>query len=777
MRWQRPVRLLVAVVGIGCAVALAVYSRKRPPPAETPPVLEDQTVSSQRNGVLNIRTNVNTGKEELKIEAELETGYADGRTRLNRAHFTTKRANGTVFEIWAGVAESQGKAVKGDEPGLIHLSGGVRTRSSDGLEVTTDNATYDNIQGLATIPGKLTFARGRLTGEGVGATYDRERDILWLLDEAHVARAPDEKGGGAIDASAKGIGLARPDRFMNLREHAKVVQPDQTIAADQLLIHFTDDDRGARLIEMHGNARVTPTGEATGGNAKPGTRTGAPDMQADEMVLEFHDDGQTLRHATLAGKARLTQRTDQGTQTISAGEMDIVTAPDGRTLMNLQAKTGVEVLLPASGENPDRTIRAASLVASGDESGLRAAIFDGGITFIERSGGGRTGRGSRGAAPAAVDRTGTSATLALELKGQLGAIQSAEFRQHVNFRDGDMKATADRAVHNEAQGTLELIAAKDAKTGPSVEDSAVHVDAMWIQVDLTTHDVRARDKIKTRMTPGRAGAGDTRTPALFEAGQPVYGTGTALKYVSALKAATFAATPALLARVYQSDGANFIEAAQRIDLDQQSGNLQATGQVKSTFVLEDAGASARRGREAAPKAAPPKAAAGKAGAAVSGPTAEQTTPTVVAAQTMTYYDADRKVVYDGEPAKPVTLKGPDGDVIARQIVLMLAKDQRALKTLEATGEMSATFEGGREAMGDRLTYDATTETHVITGKPMYFKNVQTDGGKKSCYLEKSTELHYEGKDKTITEPGSDTKALSPSVLVVCDKPLKTLIVK
>src|SRR5204863_6534497 len=133
-------------------------------------------------------SNLNVGKDDLKIEAEMETGYADGRTRLHKAHFTSKRSNGTVFEIWAGLAESQGKAVTGDEPGLIYLSGGVKTKSSEGLEVDTDQATYDNIQGLATIPGKLTFKRERLTGEGVGATYDRERDILWLLDQAHIAR-------------------------------------------------------------------------------------------------------------------------------------------------------------------------------------------------------------------------------------------------------------------------------------------------------------------------------------------------------------------------------------------------------------------------------------------------------------------------------------------------------------------------------------------------------------------------------------------------------------
>src|SRR4029079_17180140 len=115
-------------------------------------------------------------------------------------------------------------------------------------------------------------------------------------------------------------------------------------------------------------------------------------------------------------------------------------------------------------------------------------------------------RGGR-AAVAAVDRTATSASLVLSVKVQLAAIQSAEFRQNVNFRDGDMKAAADVAVHDEAAGTLLLTPVKGAKKGPWVDDGTVHVDAMWIQVDLATHDLRAKDKIQAKMTQGKAASG------------------------------------------------------------------------------------------------------------------------------------------------------------------------------------------------------------------------------------------------------------------------------
>jgi lipopolysaccharide export system protein LptA len=761
--------VLLAVVGLGCAVAIAVYGRerKRATVDEPRPVLTDQRVTSEQNGVMNLRSNVNKNGEDLKIEAEHVTYYEDGRARYQRAHLTRTREDGSALEMWAGAVEGQGKAVTGDEPGLVHLSDGVRLKSSDGLEMQTDTATYDNVQGLATIPGHLTFTRETLSGDGLGATYDKERDVLSLLDQAHVARAPAADGTGAIDARAKEIGITRPDKLMTLGEHATIVQPDRTLAADQILVHFTDDDRGAKLIEMHGAARVTPSGAA---------RTGSPDLSADDMSLEFHEDGQTLRHATLIGKARLVQVNEDGRQTISGSTIDLNTAADGHTLTNLEARGQVEVVLPATADEPDRTIRSATLVTSGDEkAGLKAALFDGGVTFVEKSAARAAARGAP--AVAAVNRTGTSTSLALGLNGRLGAILTADFRKDVKFVDGNLQAAADEAVHDRVKGTLLLTPSSGSKSIPSVDDGTVHVDAMWIQVALETHDLQAKTGVKVRMQQGKSSSGaQTHTPALFDASQPVYGTSAGLQYVSASRAATFTGDTTAPAVVYQTDGNNRITASQRIEVQQETGNLSASGQVVSTFVLESNDAPAAGRTSGARASAPAKAAPAKTGpAAPAANTPAKPSATVARAQEMKYVDADRQAVYTGDASTLATLQGPDANVEAHEIVLSLEKDQRALKTLKATGSMFAIFDGGREAVGDQLLYDAATETHVITGKPMHFKNVQIDSKGKSCSLEKSTELHYDGKDQTITEPGSDMKALSPSVPLACEKPLKTVV--
>jgi LPS export ABC transporter protein LptC len=173
----------VAVIGLGCAGALVIYSRHQPektvPSAAAP--LKDPTATSQSSGLKVLRFNAKKDGADTEIAAALETTYADGRSRWSQMQMTTKR-NEHTFRMSADSAETKGKAVSGDEPGEIALHGNVKITTDDGLEVHTEEATYDNVQGLATMTGKVTFTKGQMSGEGVGATYDREELVAALKD-------------------------------------------------------------------------------------------------------------------------------------------------------------------------------------------------------------------------------------------------------------------------------------------------------------------------------------------------------------------------------------------------------------------------------------------------------------------------------------------------------------------------------------------------------------------------------------------------------------------
>jgi len=732
MRWPRVLRWVVALVGLACAVALFVYSRHRTrAAARLAPVITDTQATSQQVGVKGIRWNLKTGdKEQIEISADLQTEYADGRTVWKNARIVTTR-DGHRFEMRADAIETKGKAVTGDQPGEFTLTGSIEVKTEDGLDLKTDAATYDNINGIARIPGKMTFTRGRVSGDGVGANYERAQNLLTLLDQAHVAQAADEHGAGAVDATARTIAIARNDKMMTLTDAAKVTRAENTLAADTIVAHFTDDENGVRQIEMHAHASVTPAAASTN----------SPEMSADEITLEFQPDGSTLRHGVLTRHARLVQTGDRGRQTITGEAIDLVTAPDGHTLTNLQAKQNVEVVLPPTAEAPGRTIRAPSLVASGDDKiGLKVALFEGDVVFLEHL--------DAANGKPAVDRTGRSKRLTLDLNGQLGAISSAEFRETVKFKDGDLNAESDIANYDDAKGTMLLTPSKGSAKAPVVDDGSVKVDASSILITLDTHDLVAKDKVHSRMVQSKNG-GDTHAPALFDSDKPVNGQASELTYVSKTKAARFVGSQA---RVYQ-DGGGYI-FGDAIDLEQETGNLSAKGTVTSSFMLDTAGDSAR-GRGAAPK---PQ-------------------PTTGAAQTFVYKDAERRAIYSSEAPKLSVLRGPDGTIEAQQIVLTLQKEQRALQTLEATDAVWASFDEGRETISSHLTYDASTETYTLTGNPMHFKSVDTKEGQKSCSHETLTVMTYNQKNHSTTAPAAPGRPLKATEQMACTTPLKSVLKK
>lgn len=732
MRWQRVARLVVAVVGLAFAVALFAYSRQRATRTTPLPTgITDKNATSERIGVTTIRWKTAENKEEIQITAAVETDYADGHTRFKNAVVTTTR-DGHKFEMSADVIETKGKAATADDPGEVTLNGHIVVKTDDGLDLRTEAATYDSGKGLATIPGKVTFTRGRMSGDGTGATYERERNTLSLLDQAHVAQAADEKGGGAVDATAKTIVLARSDKQMTLTENAKIVRSDQTLAADSIVVHFTNDENGVQLIEMRGRSSVVPAPDAKN----------SPNMSADQINLDFQPDGATLRHASLMQRAQLIQTGDHGQQTIHASTIDLVTAPDGRTLTNLDAKDKVEVVLPPTADAPGRTITAPSLVASGDEKvGLKAALFEGDVVFLEAQ---PAGKGQP-----KIDRTGRSKRLLLDLNGQLGAIQKAEFRENVTFKDDQLTASSDVANYDEVKGTMLLTPAKNTAKAPQVDDGTVRVDAASILIAMDTHDLQAKENVHMRMTQSKTAGGNTHAPALFDDNQPVRGVGAQLTYVSKSKSATFLGPKA---RVYQDDGSYI--TGDRIELEQETGNLKATGAAKSSFVLETK--SATTGAKGDTKKA---------------------APTIGDANELVYKDAERKAVYSGDATKLASLVGPDGTIKAQTIVLTLQQEQRALQTLEATDSVWSTFDDGRETIAAHLTYDATTEVYALSGNPMHFKSIDNKENQKNCSHETLTEMTYNRTTHATHVPASPGRPLRPTEPIACTASLKEVVKK
>jgi lipopolysaccharide export system protein LptA len=732
--WQRVTRFGFAVAGLGCAVAVGVRFRGRPLTVAAPSPVKRDPAATVEGGRGNTLQWGRDGKEDYRLDFASMAEYPDGRSRFTQAHFTSAKGD-RGFDIRADEAETQGKGTRGAGPANVNLSGDVRITTSDHWVIHSTSAIYADAIGLVTMPGPMTFARDRMTGDGQGATYDRFNGVLTILDRAHIASAADESRGGALDATASRMSMARPQKSARLDGMARLERDKEILSADAETLLFTDDEKGLKQLDMRGHARVTP---------KPGAADAPPDMRAETIGLLVYPDGRTLQHATLRGHANVQLMSATGAKTIAAPAVDLDLAKDGQTLTRLDGTGGVTVQLPPTPDTPSaRTITAPMLVSTGDEkAGLKTSQFTGGVTFVEHA-------PAAGATPAS-DRTANSKVLVLKLNGDLGAVDEAEFRQDVHFTDGDVTAVSEHATYAEAKSLLTLDAA-GSHAQPVVVNGTVKVLGDLVRLATDTHDMDARGNVQTKSTPSPASSGTKpASPGLFDADQPVFGASVRMQYESAKQRATYFGSDAEPADVYQTANQNKVRG-DMIVVEQASNNLRATGRVTSVFATD------------------PKPATGSRSAAPPGP------PTVyyAKAQELDYLDATRTAHYVGG-SDAAELRGPDGTTTAHMIDVVLAQATRSVDRMVADGDVHLTSDAGREARGDHLTYDAASDQyHLIgvIGAPALavLPQSKADGAQPQCMLYTAKELTFAGNGFAAATAGGDPVK---STNWPCGKPIK-----
>ena len=674
MRWQQIARLAIAAFVIVFA-AIVVRELRRPgpvaPTVETTPRIDPGTIA-EVGRLSHRRTDDRTGKIQLDVDAEGSLVYPDGRRVYKNATVTLPDRGGHTLTITGAETELVTPEEGAGEVSTIRMRGGVRLASDDGLVVTSSEATFDEKSGMLTIPGEVQFTRGRMTGSGVGATYDRGRDVLWLLDRARVEVKPGEAGAGALTATAKAAGLARAEHYVRLTEEARVTTEGRSLAAREITIQLTPDDSAVQHVALRGDSRIT--GAAASGAAES--------MSAQDIDLTYAADGRSLQHARLMERAsvQLGEGAAPGRQ-VAGRTIELGLAPDGTTVTTLNASERVQLDLPAAAGTPARRITSHTLTGSG-AAGIETATFSGDVLYRELR-----PPPARGA-PAAPERTGRSERLHVQTAPGLGAIQQADFRGQVRITDGATSAEGPRAIYRVAQDSFEIMpSAGDAGPAPMVNDGRVLVNARTIQFTMGTRKLRAETDVRSSLQPsgrkGQAGTDARRLPAMLDGDEPVNVTANALEYDGATATAVYTGD----ARLFQ--GHTQIQA-DTIVVDDRHANLRARGHVRTVMFFDEA--SARTGTK----------------------TLVQTTAT---GDAMLYEDAKRVATYTTGPTAKAHIVGTQGDVTAERIELFLKPGANELERAEADGKV-VVKEGPRTGTGAHLTYTPADERYVMTGTPV-----------------------------------------------------------
>jgi len=674
MRWQKRARWGLAAFGIvfSFVVYAAIRERQTAAPADAPASLAPGAILESIGAAF---TQYQNARQDYVIEAERQLTYEGGATKFIGVTIRVKQREGRDFVV------SGREGLAGENQETLEVSGDVKLAASDGFVATTDHATFNQDDATVRVAGPVSFQKGRMTGSGIGMTYNQMTDVLTLAEQARVL-VTDETGKAVNEFTSGSAILARVENYLALEGDVHALRGDQVLEATRGRALLSENDEHITFIELRGDASVA------GGSS-------FESMAARDIDLDYTDDGATLERAQLTGNGHIKMaggeddegpgppklRRSEGGRQFAGDVLELTFAPDA-SLTRAVGRGNVRVDLPAAPGGPARSVRAQTFDATGAAGqDLNAARFDNQVEYREDAAAGRAARVAR------------SNGLRIALAGD--QVTDATFTGSARFEEQGLQASGALAQYDPAKGTLRLSGA-DAGRAPRVADQQIEIEAEAIDVTLQGRRMAARGNVRTIL---RAGTATNRLPGLLQQGQPANVTAAALEYDGDAGKASYTGAAAL----WQGETAI---RGDTIALDQTRGDLLATGAARSTIALTT-GTSVGTANEIrytdatrtieyisppppkpAPAAAGPVAPTGASGVAPI--TARAIAPT-----------ASR-------------LSGSQGDVTASRIELVLAKTGSQLERLEAHTAVNVRLDT-RVATGDRLTYFTEDERYVMTG--------------------------------------------------------------
>ncbi len=517
--WQKRTRAVLALIALGVIGAVGYTLRPREArvaPAAVEKLPDKVTVVTTGGDAIQLKGS----SQDLRIEFERQESYESGQTKFFGVRINVDNRGGRNYTITGK------EMVIGKDQSSFDVSGDVKLETSDGLTAYGQSASYTDTEKIVKVPGPVKFARGRMSGTGVGFTYDEQRDTIWMLDQAVVHFAADG-AAPAADLTAGAFGFARRDRYMRLERTMHMEREGQITDANEATVTLFPDRDESDYIELRGNARIA--GGAGMGLLKS--------LSATDMNLDYREDGRSLQQATLAGQAdiQLATKTASAGQRMQADNMDIVLAPDG-SVSNLSARDRVEVSLPATAETAARTIKSNALTAAGGAQGLNTMKFSEGVSYDEAA------TKTQGA------RTARSRSLDAALDPAAGTLKEATFTSSFVFEDGGMRATSGKATYRIAAGQLELTE-KEGTAVPQIKDETLTIDADRIDVTLSPRKMIAAGKVQSVLQPSKKPAGNAQAakrPGLLQDKDPVNVIADKLTYDEASRKGEYTGTGAVV---------------------------------------------------------------------------------------------------------------------------------------------------------------------------------------------------------------------------------------
>jgi LPS export ABC transporter protein LptC len=702
MRWQQWARIGLVVVAVAVVIAVGLtLGRRRAPPPPPPPVVRTDpkaVVESTTGRVVRF----NRAHEDIRVEYERQLTYADGTTKLFKVRVVEEdRGDGRSFTL-TGDEGSVGK-----DEAAVSLDGHIALVEGDGFTAETGAATYNDTDNMVRAPGAIAFHHDRLSGSGQGMLYDKNTDVLTILDQATVRMAPDAGGKGAADITAGRATFLRMDHIVQFDGNVHVTRGGQDIGAGSAIVYLSDDDKHITVLELHDHAVVK------GAQGAAGSLQG---ITGSAVNIEYADDGQAIERAIISGDAavRLSGGAGKAGREISAAAIDVTFAPDGETPTGLMARGNVRLTLPADEGVAARTVRAGTFTASADpeapERGLTTAHFETNVEYREKS--------------ASVDRVARSARLDVGLKEGMSAFDSAVFAGGARFDDAKVSGTAASVAYVADKGTLALSGREAGSPAPHVFNDRIAVDATAVDVTLAGPVLAAKGNVKSVLQPPKKsakGAG-ARLPGMLKQDEAVTVTADSLTFDGDADKASYDGR----AQLWQ--GETSIKAAS-IDIDSKSGDLGAKGSVLTTTMLDQTDQDKKKTR----------------------------VRSTATADRFAYDDKGHKASYTGH----VHFSQAENDLTADRVDLFLTESGDEIQRAEAADPDNGLVlrEQGRKTVGTKLTYSAADGRYDISGAPVTITDEcgRVTNGRRLMFRKSTDTIEIDGNRRVRTQTRNGSK--------------------
>ena len=700
--WRRALRvaLLLCVLGVSAAVLFGLRDRAAPARALEVERTDPEAVIQTRGSRI---IQADPLGDNVEIVSGSQSTYADGGMRL----FDGVQVTVSDREDRSGFVLSSRVATVDAGQTHVHFIDGVTMESSDGLSATTEEARYADVDGMILMPGPSTFvfARDGMEAFGESAEYDRNTDVLRLFTSSRVDLITSDARTRIRSRTAT---LAETGGYMRFDDNVTIDTASQQMSAGEARAIMRGETNELESLELGRGARIS------GSDSTPGSLQA---MTADNIRLAYGSDGAGLEQATLSGHTVLQMFGPGGATgtTVGSNAMDIMFGPDGEGLTELLAREDVTLILAQRSGDPAQSVSAEVLtISSTSGTTLDFAVFENGVEFreVERTGEDDTVRITR------------AERLEATLSGGLASLDQARFLGEVVLENGEVIAYADEALYTPTTSQIKLVRGERARRVPRLQDSRRgSIQALIVTLGLDSGRITALGDVESVLsTQAEVSNPSLHRPGMLEASEPVYVTAGVLDYDDEAEATTYSDG----ARLWQS---TTVFDASEISLDDVSGNITASGNVRTEFLINQIND-------------------------VTG--LQEESLTTGHAQGFDYDNDQHLATY----VTDARLSGPRGDMTGDVIRVFLQSDGRTLERVEAEGNVELIMPT-RLVSGDTLVYYDADGRYEMAGAPVRITEQQEQGcrettGRSLVFFLTEDSVSVDGQSEVRTEAASVT---------------------